>query len=109
MKKIFIKDDRLREIVIDRNKGIKRLLLDGTLKGTISFKLATKEVKGRICYGWEITDLEDGYKIGGRFGETKKKLIEPTGSITPLRDSFKPVKNIGVFPKPKLERNNNTK
>lgn len=34
----------------------------------------------------------------------KKKTIEPTGTITPLKDYFKPVKNIGVFPKPKIER-----
>ena len=39
----------------------------------------------------------------------KKKKIQPTGTITPLRDYFKPYKNIGVFPKPKIERNDDTK
>ena len=40
----------------------------------------------------------------------KKKTIEPTGSITPSKDYFKfKSKNIGVFKKPKIERNNNTK
>ncbi|MBA7712404.1 hypothetical protein ES703_121378 [subsurface metagenome] len=40
----------------------------------------------------------------------KKKKIEPSGSITPSRDIFKfKSKNIGVFKKPKIERNDNTK
>jgi len=35
----------------------------------------------------------------------KKKIkILPTGTITPLKDYFKPYKNIGVFPKPPIER-----
>ena len=40
----------------------------------------------------------------------KKRTIEPCGTITPTKDFFKfKSKNIGVFPKPKSERNNNTK
>ena len=36
----------------------------------------------------------------------KKKTIEPTGTITPLKDYFKfKSKNIGIFPRPKIERN----
>jgi len=35
----------------------------------------------------------------------KKKTIEPTGTITPTKDFFKfKSKNIGIFPKPKIER-----
>jgi hypothetical protein len=39
----------------------------------------------------------------------KKRTIEPDGSMIPQKDWFKPVKNIGVFPKPKIERKDNTK
>lgn len=40
----------------------------------------------------------------------KKKTIEPTGSMIPLKDIFKfKSENIGIFPKPEIERNNNTK
>jgi len=36
----------------------------------------------------------------------KKKPIKPSGSITPLKSYFKfKSKNIGTFPKPKIERN----
>ena len=35
--------------------------------------------------------------------------VEPTGSTIPQEDYFEPVKNIGVFPKPKIERKDNTK
>ena len=36
----------------------------------------------------------------------KKKTIQPTGTMIEIKDYFKPVENIGVFPKPKIERNN---
>ena len=40
----------------------------------------------------------------------KKRTIEPTGTITQTKDYFKfKSKNIGVFKKPEIERNNNTK
>jgi len=35
----------------------------------------------------------------------KKKPIEPTGSIIPQKDWFKPMENIGVFKKPEIEKN----
>ncbi|MBA7482719.1 hypothetical protein ES707_18213 [subsurface metagenome] len=40
----------------------------------------------------------------------KKKKIEPCGTITQTKDlfSFKS-RNIGVFPKPEIERKDNTK
>ncbi len=79
MKTIFLKDDRLREIITDRNKKIMKLLLSGELKGTISFKILLKD--GHL--GWEIIDNENGYSIKERFG--------PTGTITALKDYFKPV------------------
>ncbi len=35
----------------------------------------------------------------------KKKKIKPCGTITPLKNYFKfKSKNIGVFPKPEIER-----
>jgi len=102
MKIIFIRDNRLREILADRNKKMKKLLLNGTLKGTCYTKLSTREEKGRTHFGWEITDLESGQRE--RFGETVQEgKIEPTGSIIPLRDYFKPVENIGVFKKGDLK------
>jgi hypothetical protein len=40
----------------------------------------------------------------------KKKAIEPDGSITALKDIFRfKGKNLGVFPKPEIERKDNTK
>ncbi len=40
----------------------------------------------------------------------KKKTIEPCGTITPTKDFFKfKSSNIGVFPKPEIERKDNTK
>lgn len=94
MKIIFIKDDRLREILADRNREIKRLLLSGKLKGTLSVKLSTSGA----FFGWEITDNENGYKVERRFGE-KKEEVKPCGTVTALKDSFKPIENIGVFKK----------
>ena len=90
MKTIFIEDNRLREIITDRNKEILRLLLNGTIKGTIRFKLSTKEFEGRICYGWEITDLENGYKIEERYGKVKEP-IKSTGTTIPVKDLFFPI------------------
>jgi len=105
MKIIFIKDDRLREIIEDRNKEINKLLSNGTLKGKCYTKLSTKEFKDGIHFGWEITDLESGQKIERRFGEKEGK-IEPSGTMIPQKDWFKPVENVGVFKKPKLEKTN---
>ncbi|MBA7564865.1 hypothetical protein ES708_06534 [subsurface metagenome] len=40
----------------------------------------------------------------------KKKKIEPSGTITQSRDYFKfKSENIGIFPKPEIERKDNTK
>ena len=70
MKKIFIKDDRLREIDHDLSAEIAEMLSCGKLKGSYTVKQSTKEFKTRrypfyaIYFGWEITDHEDGWKIG---------------------------------------------
>lgn len=69
MKKIFIKDDRLREINSDLNTEIARLIKSGELKGSYTIKQSTKEFGTEkfpgyaIYFGWEITDYEDGWKI----------------------------------------------
>ena len=69
MKTIFIKDDRLREIIADRNEKIVKMLLNGKLKGSYTIKISTKEFKTRtypfyaIYFGWEIIDYEDDWKI----------------------------------------------
>ena len=63
MKKIFIKDDRLRKIDSDLNTELTRLMTSGELKGSYTVKQSTKEFKDGICFGWEITDYEDGWKI----------------------------------------------
>ena len=69
MKKIFIKDDRLREINADLNTKIARMMLSGRLKGSYTIKQSTKEFKTKkfpfyaIYFGWEITDYEDGWKL----------------------------------------------
>lgn len=69
MKKIFIKDDRLREIHSDLGTKIARMMKSGELKGSYTIKEATKEFKTKefpgyaIYYGWEVTDHEDGWKI----------------------------------------------
>jgi len=63
MKKIFIKDDRLREIDSDLNTEITRLMASGELKGSYTIEQSTKEFKDGIYFGWEVTDYEDGWKI----------------------------------------------
>jgi len=63
MKKIFIKDDRLREIHHDLGDKITKMLLDGTIKGSYTIKESTKGFKDGIYFGWEVTDYEDGWKI----------------------------------------------
>ena len=69
MKKIFIKDDRLREIDADLNTEISRLMKTGELKGSYTIKQSTKEFKTEefpgyeILFGWEVTDYENGWKI----------------------------------------------
>jgi len=69
MKKIFIKDDRLRKINVDLNKEITRLMETGELKGSYTVKESTKKFKTEIYpfyeifFGWEVTDYEDDWKI----------------------------------------------
>jgi hypothetical protein len=63
MKKIFIKDDRLREIHSDLSNKIAEMMKSGELKGSYTIKEATKEFKDGIYFGWEVTDHEDGWKI----------------------------------------------
>lgn len=63
MKKIFIKDDRLREIIHYRNEEIARLLSNSTIKGSYRIKLSTKAFKNGIYFGWDIIDDENGWKI----------------------------------------------
>lgn len=63
MKKIFIKDDRLREIDSDLNTELTRLMTSGELKGFYTVKQSTKEFEDGIYFGWEVTDYEDGWKI----------------------------------------------
>ena len=52
---------------------------------------------------------ERGFKGMKKKKIEKKKPIEPNGSITPQKDWFKPMENIGTFPKPKVERKDNNK
>jgi len=69
MKKIFIKDERLREIESDLNTEITKLTTSGKLKGSFTVDRTTKKFKTKkfpgyaIYYGWEITDYEDNWKI----------------------------------------------
>ena len=63
MKKIFIKDDRLREINNDLNNKIAEMMKSGKLKGSYTVKQSTKGFKDGIYFGWEVTDYEDGWKI----------------------------------------------
>jgi len=69
MKKIFIKDDRLRELTDYRCKKIVDLCIKGELKGSYTVKQSTKYFKINkypgyaIYFGWEVTDYEDGWKI----------------------------------------------
>ena len=63
MKKIFIKDERLRKIDSDLNTEIARLMTSGELKGSYTVKQSTKGFKDGIYFGWEVTDHEDGWKI----------------------------------------------
>jgi len=103
VKTIFIEDNRLRGILADRNEEMRLMLLTKKLRGPLRIKLTTKEVEGKTCFGWEVTDLEYGPSIEERLGETTE-LLKPVGSFWPLKDIFNPVENIGVFKKPKLER-----
>ena len=63
MKKIFIKDDRLREIHHDLSVKLTEMLLSGELKGSYKVEESTKGFEDGIYFGWEITDYEDGWKI----------------------------------------------
>ena len=69
MKKIFIKDDRLRKIHDDLGNKIAEMTKSGELKGSYTIKESTKEFKIKtypfyeILFGWEVTDHEDGWKI----------------------------------------------
>ncbi|TET08109.1 MAG: hypothetical protein E3J83_04345 [Candidatus Atribacteria bacterium] len=63
MKTIFIKDDRLREIIAYRNEEIVRLSLNGTIKGSYRIVESSKEFEDGIYFGWDIIDNEDGWKL----------------------------------------------
>ena len=69
MKTIFIKDDRLREIIHYRNDEIVKLMLNNTLTGSYTIKESTKEYKIKtypfyeILFGWDIIDSEDDWKL----------------------------------------------
>ena len=69
MKKIFIEDDRLREINDYLNSKIAEMTKSGELKGSYTVKESTKKFNidkfpgYAIYFGWEVTDLEDGWKI----------------------------------------------
>ena len=63
MKKIFIKDERLRQIHSDLCDKTTKMFLNGKLKGSYTIKESTKEFKDGIYFGWEITDYEDDWKI----------------------------------------------
>ncbi|HUT80686.1 MAG TPA: hypothetical protein VMZ29_05725 [Candidatus Bathyarchaeia archaeon] len=82
MKKIFIKDDRLREIHADLNTKLARLMKSGRLKGSYTIKEATKEFKTRkfpfyaIYFGWEVTDYEDEWKLKDKEVETLKLKLK---------------------------------
>lgn len=74
MKTIFIKDDRLREIIDYRSKEITRLMLNGTLTGSYTIHESTKEYKTRqfpfyeILFGWDVIDTEDDWKLKSKQG-----------------------------------------
>ncbi len=69
MKKIFIKDDRLRKLTDYRCKKIVDLCIKGKIKGSYTIEESSKEFKINkypgyaIYFGWEVTDYEDGWKI----------------------------------------------
>ena len=63
MKKIFIKDDRLRQIESDKLIKIVKLMNSGKLKGSYSVKMSTRGFEDGIYFGWEVTDYEDDWKI----------------------------------------------
>ena len=72
MKTIFIKDDRLREIVAYRNEKIAELMLKGKLESSYTIQESTKEYKTRtypfyeILFGWDIIISDDNWKIKER-------------------------------------------
>lgn len=78
MKKIFIKDDRLREIESDLTDKIVKMMKSGRLKGSYTIKQSTKEFKTKkypfyaIYFGWEITDYEDDWKLKEHSKEGEK-------------------------------------
>jgi hypothetical protein len=78
MKKIFIKDDRLREIHHDLSVKLTEMSLSGELKGSYKVEESTKGFKDGIYFGWEITDYEDGWKFDDldNFVITIKKRIK---------------------------------
>ena len=69
MKKIFIKDERLREIDDDLTNKISKMMKSGKIKGSYTVKQSTKYFKINkypgyaIYFGWDVTDYEDGWKI----------------------------------------------
>ena len=79
MKTIFIKDDRLREIVAYRNEKIAELMLKGKLESSYTIKESTKEYKTKtypfyeILFGWDIEVSDDNWKL--------KKSLKEKGRI----------------------------
>ena len=69
LKTIFIKDDRLREIVAYRNEKIVELMLKGKLESSYTIRESTKEYKTKtypfyeIYFGWDIEVSDDNWKI----------------------------------------------
>ena len=59
MKTIFIKDDRLREIIAYRNEKIVELMLSGELESSYIMKQSTKEFEDGIYFGWDIKVSDD--------------------------------------------------
>ena len=69
MKTIFIKDDRLREIIAYRSEKITELMLKGKLESSYTIKESTKEFKTKtypfyeILFGWDIEVCDDNWKL----------------------------------------------
>ena len=65
----------------------------------------------KMC-GWGVKGVCS--RCGGKFKEISEKEfyspVQPCGTITQTKDFFKfKSENIGVFPKPEIERKDNTK
>ena len=87
MKTVFIKDDRLREIVAYRNGKIAELMLKGKLESSYTIQESTKEYKTKtypfyeILFGWDIIVSDDNWKI--------KEKEQVNGTKTDKKDNVK--------------------